>query len=107
MKTHFKYLTATIVISILLFGTVDLMAQAANWDNSPANWSNSQANWDNSPSNWNNSPSNWNNSPSNWNSTNGVYDNQGRRTGYEVQSPSGVTNIFDSNGNRVGYVPGK
>ena len=98
-----------LIISITTIGfmTGSAIAQSANWDNSPANWNNSQANWNNSPSNWNNSPSNWNNSPSNWNSTNGVYDNQGRRTGYEVQSPSGVTNIFDSNGNRVGYVPGK
>ena len=82
-------------------------AQSANWDNSPANWNNSQANWDNSPANWNNSPSNWNNSQNNWNSNNGVYDNQGRRLGYEVQAPSGVTNVFDNNGNRIGYVPGK
>ena len=107
MKTHFKYITATSVISSLLFGTVDLMAQAANWDNSPANWNNSQSNWDNSSANWNNSPSNWNNSSSNWSATNGVYDNQGKRLGYEVQAPTGVTNVFDNNGNRIGYVPSK
>jgi len=64
-------------------------------------------NWDNSPANWNNSPSNWNNSSSNWNATNGVYDNQGKRLGYEVQAPTGVTNVFDKNGNRIGYVPSK
>ncbi len=48
---------------------------------------------------------NWNDSPSNYNSTNGVFDNQGNRIGYETKSPEGVTNIFDNNGNRLGYVP--
>ena len=41
----------------------------------------------------------------NYNSTNGVFDNQGNRIGYETKSPEGVTNIFDNNGNRLGYVP--
>ena len=57
--------------------------------------------------NWNNSPSNWSNSPNNWSSTNGVYDNSGKRIGYETQSPQGVSNVFDNNGNRIGYVPAK
>jgi hypothetical protein len=55
--------------------------------------------------NWQNSPNNWNNSPNNWSATNGVYDNGGKRIGYETQSPSGVTNVFDNNGNRIGYSP--
>ena len=50
---------------------------------------------------------NWNNSPNNWSATNGVYDNSGRRIGYETQSPEGVTNVFDNNGNRIGYSPAK
>ena len=59
----------------------------------------------NSPMNYNNSPMNYNNSPMNFNSNNGVYDNNGNRAGYEVKSPSGVTNYFDNNGNRTGYSP--
>ena len=54
---------------------------------------------------WENSPLNYQNSPLNYNSTNGVYDNNGNRKGYEVQTPSGVTNYFDNNGNRTGYSP--
>jgi hypothetical protein len=97
--------TAVGVLTLVMGGQV--FGQVANWDNSPANWNNSQSNWDNSSANWNNSPSNWNNSSSNWNATNGVYDNQGKRLGYEVQAPTGVTNVFDNNGNRIGYVPSK
>jgi hypothetical protein len=41
----------------------------------------------------------------NFNSTNGIYDNQGNRQGYQVQSPSGVMNYFDDKGNRIGYAP--
>ena len=78
-------------------------AQANNWQNSPNNWQNSPNNWNNSPNNWQNSPNNWQNSQNNWNSTNGVYDNSGNRIGYETQSPQGVTNVFDNNGN---YEPG-
>ena len=107
MKKQFNYLIVIGAILSLKFYAMDAKAQESNWDNSSANWKNSQYNWDNSPSNWNNSPNNWNNTQSNWNSNNGVYDNQGKRLGYEVQSPAGVTNVFDNNGNRVGYVPGK
>ena len=63
--------------------------------------------WDNSPMNYNNSPMNYQNSPMNYNSNNGVYDNNGKRIGYEVTAPSGVTNVFDNNGNRIGYSPAK
>jgi hypothetical protein len=45
------------------------------------------------------------NSPYNMNSTNGVYDNEGNRTGYTVVSPTGVTNIFSNDGSRTGYIP--
>lgn len=78
---------------------------SANWNDSPMNWQNSPNNWNNSSANWNNSPSNWNNSAQNWGATNGVYDNQGNRTGYETRTPDGVTNFFDNQGNRKGYVP--
>lgn len=48
---------------------------------------------------------NWNDSPNNFSATNGVYDNLGNRIGYEVQSPSGVTNLYSNDGRRMGYVP--
>ena len=64
-------------------------------------------NWNSSPMNYQNSPMNYQNSPMNYNSTNGLYDNNGNRTGYETKSPSGVTNYFDNNGNRIGYTPSK
>lgn len=47
------------------------------------------------------------NSELNYTSNNGVYDNSGKRIGYEVTAPSGVTNVFDNNGNRIGYSPSK
>jgi len=46
-----------------------------------------------------------NNSPYNLDSKNGVYDNQGNRSGYKVTEPSGVTNYYDNKGNRTGYTP--
>ena len=61
--------------------------------------------WENSPDNWKNSPSNWENSPSNFNAQNGVFDNSGKRIGYETRNPQGVSNLFDDNGNRLGYKP--
>jgi hypothetical protein len=57
--------------------------------------------------NFENSPNNFNNSANNFGATNGVYDGKGNRVGYEVQSPTGVTNFFDNNGNRIGYTPSR
>ena len=82
-------------------------AQVTSWENSPLNYQNSPLNYENSPMNYNNSPMNYQNSPMNYNSNNGVYDNSGKRIGYEVTAPSGVTNVFDNNGNRIGYSPAK
>ena len=100
-----KHLIALFLIAQSLLLVRGASAQANNWQNSPNNWQNSPNNWDNSPNNWQNSPNNWNNSPNNWSATNGVYDNGGKRIGYETQSPAGVTNVFDNNGNRIGYSP--
>ena len=61
--------------------------------------------WNDSPNNFQNSLNNFDNSPNNFNATNGVYDNRGNRIGYEVQAPSGVTNIYSNDGRRMGYVP--
>ena len=57
--------------------------------------------------NFANSPNNFANSPNNFNATNGIYDQNGNRAGYVVQSPNGVTNYFGNNGNRLGYVPAR
>lgn len=74
---------------------------------SPYNYQNSEFNYDNSPYNYRNSPYNYQNNPLNLRSTNGIYNNEGHRIGYEVQSPSGVTNFFDKDGNQIGYQPAK
>ena len=86
---HPKQLTLAILLCTLT--ATSKAQQTYNWNDSPQNWQNSQQNWNNSSNNWNNSPSNWNNSPSNYNSTNGVFDNQGNRIGYETKAPEGVT----------------
>lgn len=101
MKNLFVWI---ILISEAATGT-SYAQESLNWNNSPQNWQNSPDNWDNSPQNWNNSPQNWINNPNNFNATNGVFDNQGRQIGYEVQTPTGVTNIYSTDGRRMGYVP--
>ena len=78
-----------------------VMAQLAIY----ARYTEAQTNWDSSPLNYQNSQMNYENSSMNYNSTNGVYDNNGNRQGYEVKTPSGVTNYFDNSGNRIGYSP--
>lgn len=97
--------TRLIAVSSLCLSALAMAQQSINWNNSPDNWQNSASNWENSSENWNNSPQNWNNSPQNFNGTNGVFDSQGRRIGYEVQAASGVTNVYSNDGNRIGYVP--
>jgi len=86
-----KYLIALLVLVQVGLFARSSQAQVTSWENSPLNYQNS--------------PLNYQNSPLNYNSTNGVYDNNGNRKGYEVQTPSGVTNYFDNNGNRTGYSP--
>ena len=100
-----KLQIALAVLSMLIASCSANAQQAYNFNDSPSNFQNSLDNFNNSPSNFNNSPNNFNNSPNNFNATNGVYDNQGNRIGYEVQAPSGVTNIFSNEGRRMGYVP--
>lgn len=68
-------------------------------------WKGSPDNWNNSPYNWQNDPNNWNNSPDNWNRKNGIYDESGRSSGYVTPKSGGGFNIFDNEGNRIGYKP--
>lgn len=93
------------LVSLMVASCSANAQQAYNFNDSPNNFQNSLNNFDNSPNNFNNSPNNFNNSPNNFNATNGVYDNRGNRIGYEVQAPSGVTNIYSNDGRRMGYVP--
>jgi len=88
----------------LLFFSVHVFAGVTSWEDSPYNWENSEHNWDNSSNNWENSPNNWENNPNNWNSDRVIRDNDGNATGYAVPNSNGVTNIYDLDGNREGYV---
>lgn len=100
-------LTAIVAIVLTTITAPALAGGAFDFNASPFNYQNSEFNYDNSPYNYRNSPYNFDNSPYNYGSQNGVFDNSGRRIGYEVQSPSGVINIFDNQGNRIGYQPAK
>ena len=82
-----------ILIVSLSFFSINSYCQVNNIQNSPYNMENSINNMENSPYNMRNSPYNMDNSQYNLNSKNGVYDNQGNRTGYQVKEPSGVTNF--------------
>jgi len=98
------------IMKTLLFGTlmgfsIFSYSQTGNMNSSPYNMDNSINNLENSPRNMRNSPFNMDNSPNNLDSKNGVYDNKGNRTGYQVKEPSGVTNYYDNRGNRTGYTP--
>jgi len=77
-----------------------------DWESSPYNWKNSPINWENSPTNWRNSPSNYKNSRMNPNRQ-GVYDTDGRSSGYTVPRSDGGVNIFSDDGERVGYIPSR
>jgi hypothetical protein len=75
-----------------------------NWRNSPDNWQNSARNWQNSAQDWQNSPQNWQNSGANYNNANGIYDSNGNRLGYVVpRGDKGGLNYFNNNGTRNGY----
>ena len=86
---------------VLMFYVVQAQAQVP-WKDNAYNYDNSQYNLANTTYDFNNSPYNFKNSEYNYNSINGVYDN-GKRVGYEVTNSYGVTNVFDNNGNRIGY----
>ena len=104
---RFTWMLISVLVLVVLIWSFskDVKSQIINFDNSPLNMKNSPYNIENSPLNMRNSPYNFDNSPYNLDSKNGVYDNQGNRTGYKVTSPEGVTNYFDNKGNRTGYTP--
>ena len=92
------------LILIVAIISSSVFAGVTSWEDSPNNWENSEHNWDNSSNNWDNSPNNWENNPNNWNSDRVIRDNDGNATGYAVPNSNGVTNIYDLDGNREGYV---
>lgn len=100
-----RILKIDLVISLLGLASIAQAQQAINFNDSPSNFQNSINNFENSPNNFRNSPNNFENSPNNFGASNGVYDNRGNRIGYEVQAPSGVTNIYSNDGHRMGYIP--
>ena len=92
-----------LILALALISS-SVFAGVTSWEDSPYNWENSEHNWDNSSNNWENSPNNWENNPNNWNSDRVIRDNDGNATGYAVPNSNGVTNIYDLDGNREGYV---
>ena len=92
-----------LILALALISS-SVFAGVTSWEDSPYNWDNSEHNWDNSSNNWENSPNNWENNPNNWNSDRVIRDNDGNATGYAVPNSNGVTNIYDLDGNREGYV---
>ena len=92
------------LVLVLAFTSSSVFSGVTSWEDSPYNWDNSEHNWDNSSNNWENSPNNWENNPNNWDSDRVIRDNDGNATGYAVPNSNGVTNIYDLDGNREGYV---
>ena len=103
MKNMPKYPRYILYLIVMFYAASN--ASAGSWDDSPYNWNNSEDNWDNSSNNWNNNPNNWENNPSNWSSDRIIRDNNGDTTGYAVPNSNGVTNIYNLDGNREGYIP--
>lgn len=87
---------------LFAFGSGNTLAEYT-WEASPYNYNNSEYNYENSPYNYENSPYNYENSRIG--SDRAVFDNNGRRIGYEVENSKGVVNIFDNDGRRIGYKP--
>ena len=85
------------LILIVAIISSSVFAGVTSWEDSPNNWENSEHNWDNSSNNWENNPNNWD-------SDRVIRDNSGNPTGYAVPNSNGVTNIYDLDGNREGYV---
>jgi hypothetical protein len=98
-------LKSIVLIGVLIFTTA--LVHAGDWNSSPNNWKNNESNWDNNSNNWKNSPNNWQNSPNKYGNENLIYDGSGNASGYAVPNSSGGTNMYDFDGNRQGYVPGR
>jgi len=78
---------------------------ASSYNNSPHNYKNSPHNYENSRHNYNNSPHNYENSPHKYDNNRIIRNESGEGMGYVVPKNDGGANIFDFNGNRLGYVP--
>ncbi len=78
---------------------------ASSYNSSPLNYNNSSLNYENSSLNYNNSPLNYENSQLNPNNNRIIRNENGEGMGYVVPKDDGGANIFDFNGNRLGYVP--
>jgi hypothetical protein len=105
MNINNYVVTMALVITAMLSSAALAQSGTTNFNSSLSNFENSPMNFNNSPMNFENSPMNFENSPMNFNATNGVFDSQGNRTGYTTVSPDGVTNIFNQDGTRSGYIP--
>jgi len=91
-----------LAIAILL---IPAIALAQGWESSPNNWDNSHLNYENNSLNFKNSPLNHDNSPLKLGNDRIVYDENGKATGYAVPKESGGVNVYDLDGDRVGYTP--
>jgi hypothetical protein len=96
--------TLTLVL-VLIAGTA--YGQATDYNSSPYNYKNSPYNYENSEYNYRNSPYNYDNSPMKYGNDRIIRDESGNARGYVVPKPDGGANIFDLQGNRQGYVPGR
>ena len=80
----------------------------SKYDNSDSKYDNSSSKYDNSESKYDNSSSKYDNSPSKYDNSNGknrLITTDGNWAGYAVYSNSGLLNIFNTSGTRLGYVP--
>ena len=77
---------------------------ASSYNSSPYNYKNSPYNYDNSQYNYKNNPYNYDNSPYNPSNDRIIRNERGQEMGYMVPKDDGGANIFDFNGNRLGYL---
>ena len=97
-------------ITILLLIVIYLSAWWASisyadsiFDSSPMNFDNSILNFDNSMLNYENSILNFENSPMNYDSHRIIRSPEGEVLGYGVPKQNGGMNIYNINGDRIGY----
>ena len=72
------------------------------YSNSPNKYSNSENKYSNSPNKYSNSPNKYSNGPS---GSNSLVTEDNYYVGYYLQNNDGMINFFNSNGERLGYLP--